>query len=145
MVGGCSLNQRNLQDLMSYNPFSGEWKKLPSMSVARFQMGVAVLDDYLYVVGGTNRQQVLNSVERYSFKTNKWSTVPPMSVERSGPAVAAMDGLLYVIGGAQTHATPFYRAQCTISSVECFDPMTNSWADCPPLSETRAEAGAVVI
>lgn len=69
MVGGCSLNERNLQDLMSYNPFSGEWKKLPSMSVARFQMGVAVLDDYLYVVGGTKRQQVLNTVERYSFKT----------------------------------------------------------------------------
>lgn len=68
MVGGCSLNQRNMQDLMSYNPTTGEWQKLPSMSVARFQMGVAVLDDYLYVVGGTHRQQVLSSVERYSFK-----------------------------------------------------------------------------
>lgn len=68
MVGGCSLNQRNMQDLMSYNPATGEWQKLPSMTVARFQMGVAVLDDYLYVVGGTHRQQVLSSVERYSFK-----------------------------------------------------------------------------
>lgn len=68
MVGGCSLIQRNLQDLMSYNPDTGEWKKLPSMSIARSQMGVAVLDDYLYVVGGSHKQQVLNSVERYSFK-----------------------------------------------------------------------------
>lgn len=31
-------------------------------------MGVAVLDGYLYVVGGTNKQnEVLQSVERYSF------------------------------------------------------------------------------
>ncbi|CAH0556156.1 unnamed protein product [Brassicogethes aeneus] len=145
MVGGCSLNQRNLHDLMSYNPVTGEFKQLPSMSIARFQMGVAVLNGSLYVVGGTNRQEVLNSVERYSFEKNKWFKVPPMKLERSGPAVAAMDGQLYVIGGAQTHATAFYRAQCTISSVECFDPITNSWTDCPPLSETRAEAGAVVI
>lgn len=71
--------------------------------------------------------------------------MPPMKLDRSGPAVAAMDGLLYVIGGAQTHATPFYRAQCTISSVECFDPYKKTWSDCPSLSETRAEAGAVVI
>lgn len=71
--------------------------------------------------------------------------VPPMTVERGGPACVSIDGVLYVIGGAQTYATPFYRAQCTIASVECFDPLTNSWSDCPPLSETRAEAGAVVI
>ncbi|XP_066253061.1 actin-binding protein IPP [Euwallacea similis] len=145
MVGGCSLNQRNMQDLMSYNPVTGEWQKLPSMTVARFQMGVAVLDDYLYVVGGTHRQQVLSSVERYSFKKNKWEIVPNMKLERSGPAVSAIDGFLYVIGGAQIHATPFYRAQCTISAVECFDPYKNTWSDCPPLSQTRAEAGAVVI
>jgi actin-binding protein IPP len=32
-------------------------------------MGVAVLDGYLYVVGGTNRHhEVLQSVERYSFE-----------------------------------------------------------------------------
>lgn len=145
MVGGCSMNKRNLQDLMSYNPVTGEWKKLPSMSIARFQMGVVVMDDHLYVVGGTHREQILNSVERYSFKKNKWKLVPPMKLERSGPAVAAVDGLLYVVGGVQTRATPFYRAQCTISSVECFNPFTNTWSDCPPLSETRAEAGAVVI
>ncbi|XP_019875864.2 actin-binding protein IPP isoform X2 [Aethina tumida] len=145
MVGGCSMNDRNLKDLMSYNPITGEFKVLPSMSIARFQMGVAVLDDYLYVVGGTNRQDVLSSVERYSFEKNKWYKVPSLKAARSGPAVAAMDGRLYVIGGAKTHATPFYRAQCTIASVECFDPHTNSWSDCPPLSETRAEAGAVVI
>ena len=31
-------------------------------------MGVSVLDGFLYVVGGTNRHNVLTSVERYSFE-----------------------------------------------------------------------------
>lgn len=144
MVGGCSKNERFLHDLLSYNPMTGDWKSLPSMSTARSQMGVAVLDDYLYVVGGDNRHQILNSVERYSFKKNKWCTVPTMNVARSRPAVVAVDGLLYVIGGAQTSEN-FYKAQFTLSSVECFDPICNTWSECPPLPESRAEAGAVVI
>ncbi|KAF5283175.1 hypothetical protein FQR65_LT02687 [Abscondita terminalis] len=145
LVGGCTEFQRFSQDLLSYNPVTGEWNTLQSMSVARSQMGVAVLDDYLYVVGGNNKSQVLSSVERYSFRKGTWSTVPSMSVGRSGPAVAAVDGLLYVIGGYETVENPFYRAQFTVASVECFNPFANSWSDCPPLPESRAEAGVVVL
>lgn len=69
IVGGCTHSQRHLQDLLSFNPVTGEWSTLPSMLVPRSQMGVAVLDGYLYVVGGTNRHhEVLQSVERYSFE-----------------------------------------------------------------------------
>lgn len=68
-MGGCTHSQRHLQDLLSLNPVTGEWSTLPSMLVPRSQMGVAVLDGYLYVVGGTNRHhEVLQSVERYSFE-----------------------------------------------------------------------------
>ena len=53
---------------MSYNPATKEWNALTSMLTPRSQMGIAVLDGYMYVVGGTNKnQEVLSSVERYSF------------------------------------------------------------------------------
>lgn len=68
MVGGCTKNQRHLADLLSFDPMTGEWKTLPSMAVARSQMGVAVINDHLFVVGGDNKHKVLDSVERYSFK-----------------------------------------------------------------------------
>lgn len=68
MVGGCTHARRHLQDLVSYNPVTGEWQTLKPMLVPRSQMGVAVLDGYLYVVGGNNRHhEALQSVERYSF------------------------------------------------------------------------------
>jgi actin-binding protein IPP len=76
---------------------------------------------------------------------NKWCKVPSMKVGRASPAVASADGLLYVIGGDQTHEVNFYRAQITISSVECYDPLADKWHDCPPLPESRSEAGAVVV
>lgn len=67
-----------------------------------------------------------------------------MFVARSRPAVAAIDGLLYVIGGTQIKED-FYRTLYTLSSVECYNPLSNIWTECPPLPESRAEAGAVVI
>lgn len=79
------------------------------MQVARCQMGVAILDRYLYVVGGNSSSQaVLSSVERYSFDDNTWSTVCAMSVPRAIPAVAAADGLLYVAGGDQVSVIKDY-------------------------------------
>ncbi|RZF34385.1 hypothetical protein LSTR_LSTR008924 [Laodelphax striatellus] len=146
LVGGCTHDSRHIQDLVSFNPVLGEWTALASMLTPRSQMGVAVLDGYLYVVGGTNkRNEVLQSVERYSFEHNVWSEVPPMTVARGSPAVAAANGFLYVIGGDQTHEINFYRAQVTIASVERFDPISNAWYDCPPLPESRSEAGALVM
>lgn len=65
-------------------------------------MGVSVLGRHLYVVGGnSSHQEVLKSVERYSFDEEKWSNVAPMSVPRASPAVSSVDGLLYVAGGDQ--------------------------------------------
>lgn len=56
----------------------------------------------LYVVGGnSSHQEVLTSVERYSFDEDKWTTVASMTVPRASPAVASADGVLYVAGGDQ--------------------------------------------
>lgn len=39
----------------------------------------------------------------------------------------------------------FYRAQITISSVECYDPLKDEWKYCPELPDSRSEAGAIVL
>ena len=58
---------------------TGEWTSYASMIVPRSQMGCIVMDDYLYVVGGTNRHnEVLPNVERYNFKEDRWQHIPPM-------------------------------------------------------------------
>lgn len=116
------------------------------MQTARCQMGVSILGRYLYVVGGnSSHQEVLTSVERYSFDEDKWTCVSPMTVPRASPAVSSADGFLYVAGGDQTCEVNFYRAQITINSFECYNPLTDTWKTCPSLPSSRSEAGAVVI
>jgi N-acetylneuraminic acid mutarotase len=89
-----------MQELVSFNPTTGEWTTHASMLVPRSQMGCAVMDDHLYVLGGTNRHnEVLRSVERYSFRDNSWRGMPQMREARASPSVAAADGKIYVFGG----------------------------------------------
>lgn len=68
-MGGCTHNSRHRQDVMSYNVVTREWGSLAPMLTPRSQMGITILDGYMYVVGGTSKnQEVLTSVERYSFE-----------------------------------------------------------------------------
>ena len=55
IVGGCTHSRRHMQELVSYNPVTNEWTTLASMLVPRSQMGCVVLNEFLYVLGGTNR------------------------------------------------------------------------------------------
>lgn len=69
------------------------------------------------VGGNSSHQEVLKSVERYSFDEEKWSNVSPMSVPRASPAVAAVDGILFVAGGDQVRRVLFIPQQSVNDSV----------------------------
>ena len=102
-------------------------------------MGVAVMNDLLYAVGGYDgfARQCLNSVEVYDPNTNEWSNVEPMIQRRSGAAVAVIDNILYAIGG---HDGPDIR-----KSVECYDPQSNKWSRIPDMFTCRRNAAAAVV
>lgn len=91
------------------------------MQTARSQMGVTILDRFLYVVGGSSHQEVLRTVERYSFDDDKWTTVSPMSISRASPAVTAADGLIYVAGGDQVILKVFLIIIRAIPETTFFD------------------------
>ncbi len=60
--------------------------------------GLAMLDGYIYAVGGWEGSARLDSIERYNPNTNLWSFVAPMKMEVTSPAVVAHDGMLFVTG-----------------------------------------------
>ena len=58
-----------LRTLESYNPVTKEWRQLARMATPRAYVGVAVLDDCIYAVGGWNEtRRALRTVERYSIE-----------------------------------------------------------------------------
>lgn len=53
----------------------------------------------LYVCGGYDGSNFLNSVEVYDPRNNKWRKVAPMNVKRNNVSLAANDGKLLAVGG----------------------------------------------
>lgn len=63
-VGGwCSGDA--IASVEKFDPQTMEWKMVAPMSKRRCGVGVAVLNDLLYAVGGHDGQSYLNSIERY--------------------------------------------------------------------------------
>lgn len=86
------------------------------MTKRRCGVGVAVLKDQLYAVGGHDGQCYLNSVERFDPQTNTWCVfgfdiidnkvktrrtcdVAPTSTCRTSVGVTVLDGAIYAVGG----------------------------------------------
>ena len=69
------------------------------MNIKRLGVAVAVLNGYLYAVGGSDGQTPWNLVERYDPKENRWSEVAPMSTRRKhlGCAIYRVNILFYII------------------------------------------------
>ena len=65
--------------------------------------GVAVIDNLVYAVGGSNRddgtRSNLNSMERYNPEKDEWEDMPPMHRSRGAASVTALNGCLYAVGG----------------------------------------------
>lgn len=51
------------------------WTAVASMSISRDAVGVCLLGDKLYAVGGYDGQTYLNTVEAYDPQTNEWTQV----------------------------------------------------------------------
>jgi N-acetylneuraminic acid mutarotase len=67
-----------------------------------------------------------------------WSVLAPVLVPRQEVAVASVNGKLYLIGGISGDPS-------ILSSVEEYDPVSNSWRFVAPLPRPRHHAAAAVI
>lgn len=66
-------------------------------------VGVAVIENLVYAVGGSNRddgtRSNLNSMERYNPEKDEWEDMPPMHRSRGAASVTALNNCLYAVGG----------------------------------------------
>lgn len=113
---------------------TGQWQDLPRMHVARAGFSPAVVDDHLYVCGGSWE----SSAERFDPEVGVWELLQSTFRRRLDTAVAVLHGQLYMCGGCNEDGAP-------VSSVERFDPAHNRWEPLAPLGCARHDARAVVV
>ena len=82
----------------------------------------------IYVTGGYDEDDSLNSVYVYDPQANAWTQLASMSIARRNHASAAVGGKLYVFGGYDTGL---------LSTAEVYDPASDSWAQGSSLTSKR--------
>uniref|UniRef100_A0A8C3GBG6 Kelch-like family member 5 n=1 Tax=Cyclopterus lumpus TaxID=8103 RepID=A0A8C3GBG6_CYCLU len=70
-----SLASRLSDCVERYDPQTDVWTAVAPMSISRDAVGVCLLGDRLYAVGGYDGQVYLNTVEAYDPQTNEWTQV----------------------------------------------------------------------
>ena len=71
------------------------------MNEGKRALNAVALPDGLYVLGGYNGKEYLNSVQRYDYFSQNWSTMRPMNSSRGTFAslVSQNCNYIYAIGG----------------------------------------------
>jgi len=124
-LGGVLRHQLDVsKDLRVYDDINKKWTNLASMESSRYQHGIAVIGNFLFVVGGqsnydTKGKTAVDTVFRYDPRYNRWMKVQNLIEKRTFFHLSAIDGKLYAVGGR--------NAAGELSSVECYYPNTNTW------------------
>ncbi len=70
-----------LDTVEQFNPNENEWKSLPfPMTSRRGRVSAAIVNNQIYVCGGSDGQKELNTGEYFNLKSmNKWSIIDELS------------------------------------------------------------------
>lgn len=132
-IGGLTSSGEALSTVETYDTLTGRWVPGLPMSTLRTRVGVTVLDNKLYALGGFDGHRRLSTVECYDPQLKAWKAVTPMNTRRSALGAVVLNGKIYVVGG--------YDGHISLSTVECYSPVSNMWKFLSPMGTLRSAAG----
>ena len=135
--------------LDSFNPRTGEWRKLADAPRPRDHFQAIVFENKLYAVAGRRSAAATGhaldlttpEIDVYDFASNTWSTLPATAnipTERAGVSSVLMNGEIIVIGG---ESAADFRMH---TDVEAFNLRTMRWRKLAPLNHGRHGTGAIL-
>lgn len=92
------------KELRLFDEKAHEWRALAPMDAPRYQHGIAVIGNFLYVVGGqsnydTKGKTAVDTAFRYDPRYNRWMQVACLNEKRTFFHLSALKGHLYAVGG----------------------------------------------
>jgi hypothetical protein len=117
------------------------WAARANAPAARQEVGAALVDGKVWVVGGLNASGTTARVDSYDPAANRWAQGPDLPVALHHLAVAAFRGELVVVGGFQASSGDLYSRP----SDRVFALRGGAWVDLPPLRRPRGASAAAVV
>jgi N-acetylneuraminic acid mutarotase len=147
VVGGNTDIETGLME--AYDPITNTWTVKAPMPSPRGRLGVGVVNDILYAVGGICcgccelEGKILRTVEAYDPTTNTWTAKAPLPGPRADVAVGVSNQVLYAVGGFKGGGAE--GSGIALNVVEAYDPTRNVWMTKTPLPVDWFPAGLGVV
>jgi N-acetylneuraminic acid mutarotase len=135
-------NSCDYGDFFVYDPRTDKWRALPKMQWTDAPFGSPVgdaINGKFYLTGGTDGYNRSNLLHVYDPATGTWTRKRSMPTGREGAYAAEFHGKLFVAGGLVRSST---GTLSVTNKVEAYDPVTDTWAEGPPLPTPRAFGGS---
>jgi N-acetylneuraminic acid mutarotase len=128
-------------DVDMYDPRTDTWTRLPDMPTPRDHLGLEVVGDTAYAVGGRKLRfdQPVTATEALDLTTRRWRTdLAPIPTSRGGFATGVVGGRIVAIGGESPHPdAPTPAHVHAHQDVEAYDPDRNAWRPLDPMPSGR--------
>jgi N-acetylneuraminic acid mutarotase len=137
-IGGCTqaVYQEYLSTVEAYDPVTDTWTKKANMPTGRCWLSTCALNGKIYAIGGKieSSATMVSTVEEYDPVTDIWTKKADMPTARMALSANVVNGKIYAIGGVATGG----GAGPSLSKVEVFDPVTNTWTQKTDMPTARA-------
>jgi len=134
-IGGWSFNPTNVME--TYDNLTDTWSissiKLPMNSAYH---GAVELDGKIYIAGGFDGENYLDSLLCLDLSTMIWEEKSPMLTKRCYIATVTLNGKIFAIGG--------HDGTNRLKTVEMYDPSMNMWVEMPSMKQMRSDFGVTV-
>ena len=137
IAGGRLANGTVTNVVEVYSPANNAWRTVASLPQPLAGGLLLSNGSFLYLLGGDNGTETLNTVYIYDFDSDSWDTLPEMRQARTRATGGEVNGLFYIVGGENNNTL--------LKSCEQFNPVAETWTDCPDMQQARSRAGAATL
>ncbi|KAL9953502.1 hypothetical protein ACROYT_G040926 [Oculina patagonica] len=121
-----------------FDPLTNTWCQVADLVQRTFAPAAVTCDEKIYVFGGKDGFQALNTVQCYQPKNDSWSLGPEMRHARKALCAVEFEGHVYAIGGC-------VNDNYSLNTVESLNMATKEWTEASPMAQERKYACAAVL
>jgi N-acetylneuraminic acid mutarotase len=140
VIGGQTScpNQNVINTVWAYYPKTDKWIQKSSMPTPRWEAGIAVENNIIYVIGGFTPDQDLSVVESYNPATDTWKEEMSLPNQAQLPAVGLIRRTIVVAGG-------YLNGNNVTGDTESYNATENMWTalNADPTARGLVCAGAI--
>lgn len=143
-IAGKSQLNNSLNTVDCFDLEKKEWEPSPAkLNHSRFDAAAVVFENKIFVIGGRNDRQILDSVEYYDPDLKQWKEFKPLGYPRWAASAINYKDKLFVLNGL-TNKSIF---PTPVDSIEFWDEAANAWQKSEDwkLSQSRGFAQSVVV